>query len=1776
MSLATEQEFDGSAPLELDRFMSDQIQQLVQRHQDEMQELDEQVANSMAHVARLNQALQDSQQQRTEAVQRAHQLEQELNDERTLRLTLEQQVELLKHSLESKSLGQKENTPLIKDSGRSRVSMSSTDSNTSNQRGRFGFSTGPRTSILGSDPSATPARPKSSLSHHSNIPAPASAISKRRRSSSISGIPVSSIAVNTSSAAAAAAAAVVARPSTSSASLDKEILTLKAKLSSAENALTNLEKEKALQFETLQQQLTQAQIETRELKQHLVDEQDTLKSTMTQSIAELEHERDELVDEVENLKRELEMKEDELDERDHQLINVKDELLKVEQGKQELERAAVSSSNMNENARTLAEQTLQDVQSQLNQVREQSMVDINELRDEKAQLELNVMKLEDELQSLAQVTSELEQVRNNLMIAEDELTRHRMTIEEQRRAMIKERTDSQQHLETIESSHVIQIESERERMQFKISQLDDKLVEAKREIEALTIDDGTQNEKANKTQAELEEAQHLVIELRERVADLETSMAALQEQKQALEDTVARFEYERASWADTKPELEEQKDELDEHRSRIDSISHERDQLLSSVNELKEALVTASANVDQSDSAFNSKLEQLETERANLVGKVSILESSVSLITLERDSLQLQLSHLESLSSARDTLQDQLAQQAEDFEALNAAHQDAQLKITALETMLDNHSTLQNQVEDLKEAMQVQEGQDGIEIRKLQSELNDMIDQLQQANVDQEILMEQIQIEQIQVNKLENEIELIKETTESEILNALEENNQVRKELIELRKIKSGVQELQDALTESEVKAEDLRQQMIDMGTDVDALRKLASSKTPSLNHIQEGGIDVQQAEVLVVRLRAERDDLRSQLDFARMESNVQIETLKHQVEKFDMSRQELERQHVSAFDETIESGETHRRVLEQKLVEVQDDLEKARQQLLDMEQRLENHDELSRDAQTLARELAAESTKVEELERQLERQRVEKVQNFDVKERCAQLEAQVEELQGRIDRRTEQIGKQEYLITSLRNKLAIVDENDDDTVEIDAIATTTATRNIDDVRVQAELEATSDNAFNNLKLELQSANARLEQLENQLKTALDERATSEDDLAEAREIVMEAEQRESKMQQQLDDLIASKSQLESEMESKRHEIQQLEHHSNDIEHELEQVQSQLEIAIQRHADISSELESSKASFEALRPTLNAMEGRLEDFAQEKSSLRSLVAEKEEQIQQFEKEMKNRNSVEQETTEVFKEVEGLRQANVELENRLQATQAQFEQQVSELTTSRDEATAKVDSLNSVVASLGEQLAQVDTQTNSLQAALDIAKQELADAPTQQAFNVAQQTIETLQSDLSQARTDLHEVLEALDVQEQAARAELDDLTQTLKAVVSEKDRLSIELREAQVLVQQMDDKVQQFASTNEVVDSLQRTLEQTRHEMNNLVVQLDQERNKVERAQKETQELVEVEREAVARVQAALDAAMRENKTLRSLARTAESDVEVLKSEMSKLDQVAALLEQDKRELTNKLQETMRKSHDDIREVLDSMQQVEQLKDEADKRVQELETALASASASARNDNLIRELEDQIKEMSNQLENKEAEVEETEERYMEVLKAQKRYLAQIEKLKAKVSSLQRDLTAAKANPAPAVDIVLAPTTPSSNGALHQVAATSTSRKRRAPTEFEPLTSSTNPSQQPRAIIAAVSRTPSAMKENEQITQSSAVRSSVKRSSTTYTSDGLVPLKPAAADFAVSPLRSVLQDVGSNGVTDGGNSKVADLKRRLAAQQNNRLLSTVSM
>lgn len=126
----------------------------------------------------------------------------------------------------------------------------------------------------------------------------------------------------------------------------------------------------------------------------------------------------------------------------------------------------------------------------------------------------------------------------------------------------------------------------------------------------------------------------------------------------------------------------------------------------------------------------------------------------------------------------------------------------------------------------------------------------------------------------------------------------------------------------------------------------------------------------------------------------------------------------------------------------------------------------------------------------------------------------------------------------------------------------------------------------------------------------------------------------------------------------------------------------------------------------------------------------------------------------------------------------------------------------------------------------------------------------------------------------------MDANEQGWRVEMDEVTRRLEHLNAEKNELFAALSQAQDDVAGLKAKLEDSSRGSAQVELLETQLHEAQREIEGLGELVQSERD-----------ALKVQKEAVGKVESAKDAAMRENKTLRALARGAEGEVEALKGE---------------------------------------------------------------------------------------------------------------------------------------------------------------------------------------------------------------------------------------------------------------------------------------------
>lgn len=404
----------------------------------------------------------------------------------------------------------------------SRTSISPADQ-ANGQRNRFGFGAPAkgRASLLPSaDPSATPARPGSALSSHSNIPAPSTAISKPRRSSSFSGIPTSNTIATSSAPRIAQLERELTEAKAKVESAETDFLTVKTKLAGRERELLNienrmmaLEKTKGDEIESLKNKLEDAFDDVAEKKQEAALIRDTLRGEMDKMVKEGREEKTSLLAKIERMKAELEKREAELE--------------RSEVGREEIEQQLAQAKEDDKIARSKIAKNLEEAQAAKAEL-ERRVVNLSaELRQE-ASKEAARERMEEEL---GNAKIELDEVRARTTKAIDDLRNQKEIAERALEAESSKRSTGSTN------------DEEKKRLQEEAEDVKQQLAVAEERIKDFESRDVVNATEIEKVERELDEAKE--------------DAQRLEQAKLALVKQVEAFEKQELEWSEREKELRE-------------------------------------------------------------------------------------------------------------------------------------------------------------------------------------------------------------------------------------------------------------------------------------------------------------------------------------------------------------------------------------------------------------------------------------------------------------------------------------------------------------------------------------------------------------------------------------------------------------------------------------------------------------------------------------------------------------------------------------------------------------------------------------------------------------------------------------------------------------------------------------------------------------------------------------------------------------------------------------------------------------------------------------------------------------------------------------------------------------------------------------------------------------------------------------------------------------------------------------------------------------------
>ncbi|BGP27788.1 cell wall surface anchor family protein [Rhodotorula toruloides] len=1488
---------------------------------------------------------------------------------------------------------------------------------------------------------------------------------------------------------------------------EKEKEKLAQDLEDADNAIEELEQD----LEAMSKELEAAQAETAgansDSPQDPTEAMDAMRCELEERLAAVEADRDDLVAALASASKAhqeasmgLARHRDLQDAMQEDKQRVVDELDNVKQRLTETESA--------HNALLASTSSLDDLTSQLADLRaqlvkkEQQIVDLSARLPELDTLAAARDDLASQLDAHSQASAKKDVVAADLTSRVAELETALAAITAERDERIDTVNEQGDEVATLQAST-----DEVEQLRATLSTTEDNLATARQQVVDLKADRSAVEKASDDLRDELarqvKTRDDTTVDVSAQISQLEADLA---EAIARLETTTDQLEQAHAARAVAK-------ENHDPAVERIAALEAEVAQLGKAVESERGSLAEAKAESQAVEEALMDAKQQLKATEGKLADLV-----------VERESLHAQLAELE-LAAVR--LEDMNAALNEELDEMRAAEDEKLIanadEISELHARLREQDAIvedlerqANEVDSLRRVLAATESQAdslGWDLRDARSAL----DKQKRHSADQVArLTQRAETAEASVERLRAELD----DARHNLSNVQDTLDQLQGDLADSQPSTACPTPVPVPATSAPATPANLAQT---------GSSSAPSPRTPSLDPSH-----------LVERLRDERANLRNSLEFARAEAGARIEVLQKRLREAEESKAtELSRLQLDLMDK--EAAYATEREANDK---IEDSLREANRDRANIEERLEQAERRAKDAE-------ARITDV--LKRLAEEQHMRQEERSE-RENAWALEGELEAAAKSVDKIRAERDNANLVVGELRQTLlAVQTERDETSAELAALRTALATASVriaeleelatargesrevdtgdaladfasfcDTLRSDAtQLEQTiahqsaaivdyqakiaflqlnlavrvalEDDEDDDLRSDVDTATPLLANVDEDVQSSMDDLdkrmslQTAKENLATAVSARAALEARLVELQTELTTVIQSKeasfaviSELEQQLDAVSAEVVEREGRSRRADEHATGLAAQLAVASERIIVLEGEFDGAKAVVADLRAQVADAVNREARLLKEQASTDALH-------------------------KLVQEADSARKAAVDA---LLAARTESVSFAADLTIATEDLASTKDLLAATSASLSNLQqesasfaiirADLEQQVASLEARARSAENTVEQAA--QLRDEAEQRASSAEATFLQAKGDSASAKAARDEQEQAlrtAQAELDAV----------KTNLSAQLAAAHDEISALTAKLDQAEGSSARITQVEGELADARAELNEMAKRLEEESRGSEQARAA---LVAAE----AKAETAVELSTKEIQTLRKLSKSSAAEAQALTEEVeglrSQIGQLTSHLQEANESKQQELRQLRDQTQQNIKEVIEYSEACEREKAAAEAEVKELlaevdrlKTAASSAAPSS-------EAVARITELERLLETKMLDVEEADEKLLDALKAQKKYATQIERLKAKVASLQRDLAAAKAS-ASAPTVLAAAPLPSAP------APSSVSRKRPAPSDFDGSTATT-----PRPVLA--SSVPAIPLDKENARASSAHRQARPLSAKKPT-ETLVPLKP---------------------------------------------------
>ncbi|XP_029386161.1 GRIP and coiled-coil domain-containing protein 2 [Echeneis naucrates] len=914
-------------------------------------------------------------------------------------------------------------------------------------------------------------------------------------------------------------------------------------------------------------------------------------------------------------------------------------------------------------------QELQDKIEQLSQERDDLLVRVKEVTEEKNTLTENMtdqnlkpevspsdQTLQTSLEEQASLTCELKQsveeltkqnqdILSQIQIKEnmaEDLKEMVNTLTEERgkiQSLLQMREEEMQKLNNERTKEFEKLLEEKEKDRLLLREEKEKLIGLKKEKEDEVKHLEDEREMIEKNlKEEVERKQRTVSKLELTIKELSTDKSDLYQKLEEASSELSKAQEERellsSRLAALEAQLEQELSEKHHLEVRLNSVTEEAEQTRTSMRALEENQIELLRNSNKEVVELQAHINNLEKER-------DLLRSTLEAGQEERTEEELQ-AHIEDLKEERNMLRNNLEEVVKDTEALQKDLFD--MKSVCEKISEENHK-LQAQItlmteekEKEKEQLEKEKGEHSKEVMEKDSLISELRSELAAV---QESSAQSASSEENVSSDITNKMALL----EKEIKEKDEKMNKIKAVAVKAKKEldlnKKEVAALKKEVESLKAEREKVNSSMKDIIHGAEGYKNLQIDYDKQTEQLDKEREKVEVAERQIAELTKRLSStvkVKETISSEKVDLLAGMETLTSTVSQLEAQNEELQRQ-AATLDKELLAEKAMKEQKIKDLTSAMKEVEELTTQLCKQQQQSQQTaqelDQLRKEAQhnsLLGMEMADYERLVKELNANLlekdERAEEFKTQINNLMQKENTLKQEIEALKSQLDQGEEKTSKMKQLLVKTKKDLADAKKEESSLMMLQA-------------SLKGELEA-NQQQLENSKIESSELMAECHRLQEQLKSALDQQQRTSSSLqkcinslqqerdaakaelvATAREFesykvrvhnVLKQQKSKSNTQNEGDSGKLEREQLSSQVEQLRSRLAESQQSLLSSTAELQQLQNEHDTLLERHNKILQENISKEAELrERLLSVQSENVGLRTDLSQAQADLSSQV-----------------------------------------------------------------------------------------------------------------------------------------------------------------------------------------------------------------------------------------------------------------------------------------------------------------------------------------------------------------------------------------------------------------------------------------------------------------------------------------------------------------------------------------------------------------------------------